>query len=127
MSKTLLPPLAVLLAMFAFALQNGRYMGAETDRWQTQLHKAEVFAWAEDWESAAETLQDSYRDWTSRQVYLHIVTEHDVVDDAESMYQRAMAFAAVQEDSEFRAELADLRTQLQLLAEMERFSLKNIL
>lgn len=39
----------------------------------------------------------------------------------------AMAFAATRELTEFRAELADLRDQLRLLAEMERFSVKNVL
>ena len=43
------------------------------------------------------------------------------------MYRRAMAFAAARESSELRAELADLRDQLRLLAEMERFSIKNVL
>ncbi|MBE6995875.1 MAG: DUF4363 family protein [Ruminococcaceae bacterium] len=127
MTRRILPPLVILILIFALALENGRYMGAETDRWQAQLHEAEAFSRAEDWTSAAETLEASYRDWSRRQVYLHIVTEHDALDDAEAMYRRAMAFASVQEDSEFRAELADLRTQLRLLAEMERVSLKNIL
>lgn len=49
------------------------------------------------------------------------------MDDAEAMYRRAMAFAATRELTEFRAELADLRDQLRLLAEMERFSVKNVL
>ena len=59
--------------------------------------------------------------------YLHIVTEHDAINDAEAMYRRALAFAATRESTEFRAELADLRDQLRLLAEMERFSIKNVL
>lgn len=56
-----------------------------------------------------EVLTDSYTDWSGKQTYLHIVTEHDAVDDAEAMYRRAMAFAATRELTEFRAELADLR------------------
>ena len=43
------------------------------------------------------------------------------------MYHRARAFVLTKEDSEFRAEAADLRTQLALLAEMEQFDLKNVL
>ena len=49
------------------------------------------------------------------------------MDDAEAMYRRCAAFAAAEEPSEFRAELADLDDQLRLLAEMERFSIKNVL
>ena len=49
------------------------------------------------------------------------------MDAAEAMYHRALAFAQSEEDSELRAELADLRDQLRLLAEMEEFSVKNVL
>ena len=76
---------------------------------------------------AVEVLTESYADWSGRQTYLHIVTEHDAINDAEAMYRRALAFAATRESTEFRAELADLRDQLRLLAEMERFNIKNIL
>ena len=49
------------------------------------------------------------------------------MDDAEAMYHRSLALAERGEDSELRAELADLRAQLRLLAEMEEFSLRNVL
>ena len=41
--------------------------------------------------------------------------------------RRCAAFAAAEEPSELRAEMADLDDQLRLLAEMERFSIKNVL
>lgn len=127
MKKGCLPPVAVLAAILAFALWNSRAMTADTDRWRAQLSQSDALAQAGDWSGAAAVLSDSYEDWSARQTYLHIVSEHDAVDDAEAMYQRAMAFAAAQEPSEFRAELSDLRDQLRLLAEMERFSIGNIL
>lgn len=125
--KPYLKPLAVLAAVLAFALWNGAAMTGHTDRWRAQLEQADALAQAEEWSRAVEVLADSYTDWSGKQTYLHIVTEHDAVDDAEAMYRRAMAFAATRESTEFRAELADLRDQLRLLAEMERFNIKNIL
>ena len=125
--KPYLKPLAVLAAVLAFALWNGAAMTGHTDRWRAQLEQADALAQAEEWSQAVEVLTDSYTDWSGKQTYLHIVTEHDAVDDAEAMYRRAMAFAATRELTEFRAELADLRDQLRLLAEMERFSVKNVL
>ena len=125
--KRCLPPLAVLAAILVLSLWNGRVMERRTSRWQAQLQQVRELAVAERWQAAEAALTDSYSDWSRSQTYLHIVTEHDAVDDAEAMYRRAMAFALEQESSEFRAELADLQDQLRLLAEMERFSLKNIL
>ena len=117
----------MLAAILAFALWNGAAMTAHTDRWRAQVEQADALAQAEDWNRAVEILADSYADWSGKQTYLHIVTEHDAVDDAEAMYRRALAFAATRELTEFRAELADLRDQLRLLAEMERLNVKNVL
>ena len=127
MKKNFLPPIAVLAAILAFSLWNSRAMTASTDRWRSQLQQANVLMQAENWPDTVAALTKSYEDWSQHQTWLHIVSEHDAVDDAEVMYRRAMAFAAARESSELRAELADLRDQLRLLAEMERFSIKNVL
>ena len=127
MKRPWLIPLAVLTAILAFCLWNSAAMTSHTNRWRAQVAQADKLARAEDFSGAAEALEASYRDWSRHQTYLHIVTEHDAVDDAEAMYRRAAAFAAAQEPSELRAALADLNDQLRLLAEMERFSIKNVL
>ena len=127
MKKDMLPPVGVLAVILAFALWNSAVITGHTQRWRDQLQQAEALALDESWQAAGDALAKSYEDWSERQVFLHIVSEHEAVDDAEAMYRRAMAFAAEQESSEFRAELADLQDQLRLLAEMERFSLKNVL
>lgn len=125
--RGILPPLALLAGLLAFALWNGGQITADTARWRAQLQQADTLAQSEDWDGAHSTLLKSYEDWSRRQTYLHIVSQHSAVDEAEAIYRRCQAFAAVQELSEFRAELAGLREQLRLLAEMERFSVRNIL
>ena len=127
MKKAFLPPIAVLAAILAFSLWNSRAMTASTDRWRSQLQQADALMQAENWPDTVAALTKSYKDWSKHQTWLHIVSEHDAVDDAEVMYRRATAFAAAREPSELRAELADLQDQLRLLAEMERFSIKNVL
>ena len=125
--KSYLPPLALLAAILAFSLWNSGTMTAETTRWRDQLQQIDAQAQTENWTETVDGLTASYQDWSTRQTYLHIVSQHDAVDDAEAMYRRAMAFAATREITEFRAEVSDLRDQLRLLAEMERFSVKNVL
>ena len=127
MKRMLLPPIFVLAALLAFSLWNIRHMEEETDRWREQLQAADRLALSGEWAEALDALWESYDDWSHSQTYLHIVSHHDAVDDAEAMYRRAAAFAAAQEASELQAELADLDDQLRLLAEMERFSIKNVL
>lgn len=127
MKRLLLPPIAVLCALLALSLWNSSHMERQTRRWRAQLQETDRLAQSECWAEALDSLWESYDDWTLRQTYLHIVSHHDAVDDAEAMYRRAMAFAAAREPSEFRAEVSDLRDQLRLLAEMERFSVRNVL
>lgn len=127
MKKALLPPLAVLAAILAFALWNGAFVANRTAGWQAQLQQAAALADSDNWSAAEAALTASHDGWTRCQTYLHIVLEHDAVDDAEAMYHRALAFAAARESSEFQAEIADLLDQLRLLAEMEEFSIQNVL
>lgn len=127
MKKGLLIPAALLAAILAFCLWNGAAMASRTALWREQLEEADSLARAGDWDGAAAAIREGYAAWSARQTYLHIVTSHDAVDGAEAMYRRALAFAESREDSELRAELAELRERLRLLAEMEEFSVKNVL
>lgn len=127
MKNSYLPPLIALAAIMTFSVWNVYHMDAQTQRWQAQLRQADQLVQTEDWPGIERALSASYDDWNSHQTYLHIVTQHDVVDDAEAMYRRAQAFAAAREASELRAELSDLIDQLRLLSEMERCSIRNVL
>lgn len=124
--KLWFPPAVILAGILLFSLWDADQMQNDTDRWCTQLQLADQLAVAEDWNGALETLEDSYLDWQSRWLYLHIVSSRDVADNAESMYLRAMAFAKTEEITEFRAELSDLQNQLRVLRDMESFKLHMI-
>lgn len=125
--KSLLPPILLLAAILGFSLWNCSAVTRQTEQCILPLEQAGRLAAEEGWSGAAGALRDSYDRWNSRQTFLHIVEEHDAVDGAEAMYRRAAAFAQTRETSEFLAEVADLCNQLRLLAEMEQFSVRNIL
>lgn len=125
--KSFLAPVGLLVGLLLASTLNCRAMVSYTDQWRAQLELADTLAAEENWSGARNTLSGSYASWSEHQTYLHIVAEHEAVDGAESMYRRAAAFAQSEESSEFQAEIADLRDHLRLLAEMERFSIKNIL
>lgn len=127
MKKDYLVPITILAVIFGFALWNGITIQKNTARWSSQLQQAVQMISTENWDSINCTLQNSYNDWQNRQTYLHIVLEHDAINDADAMYRRALAFTKAREPKELRAELANLQDQLTLLTEMEQLSLKNIL
>ena len=127
MKKDYLIPLLILGALFGFSLWNSAEIKTDTARWSNQLKQAVQFIPSENWDAIERTLQNSYDDWQTGQTYLHIVLEHDAIDDADAMFRRAFAFAETHDTQELQAELANLIDQLNLLAETERLSLKNIL
>ncbi len=125
--KAYLLSVLTLLAVLSLALWNSASMAGRTQRWQGQLDQVEALATDGAWEEAYQALEESYGDWSSSQAYLHIVSHHDVLDEAEAMYRRAAVFICLQEESSLLGELLDLRHQLRLLSEMEQLSIKNVL
>lgn len=125
--KAYLLSVLTLLAVLSLALWNSASMAGRTQRWQGQLDQVEALATDGAWEDAYQALEESYGDWSSSQAYLHIVSHHDVLDEAEAMYRRAAVFICLQEESSLLGELSDLRHQLLLLSEMEQLSIKNVL
>ncbi len=123
----LLPSLLILAVLLLFCLWTGRRVGTDTERWRTPLIQSSEAALLGDWDAAGDLLAASYDDWRSRQFFLHVTVQHEVVEDAEAMYRRARAFLDGQETEEYRAELADLIHQLLALAEQEALSWENVL
>ena len=125
--KKLALPASALLLLFLLSAVNGIVLSRRVEHWQHQRSQAEYWADQSQWDQTIAALEESYQDWQHAQGYLHVVLDHTAVDDAEAMYHRARAFALTEEPSEFRAETAHLRAQLALLADMEQFSIQNIL
>lgn len=53
--------------------------------------------------------------------------EHDALDEAEALFATAFAACDEQDGPDFHAAMAQLNTQLHLLAETQAISVKNIL
>lgn len=116
MKKALLVPIAILTAILVLSLWNGAAMESRTSRWRDQIHRAGVMADAGDWLEAETALAKSYTDWSTCQTYLHIVMEHDAVDDAEAMYRRQWPLPLRKNPANSEPEIADLSAQLRLLS-----------
>ena len=123
----LLPPILLLAGLLTFCLWTGQRVGADAERWRAPLAQSSEAALLGDWDAAEDLLSASYEDWQSRQLFLHIVVQHEVVEDSEAMYRRAKAFLDGRETEEYRAELADLIHQLLALQEQEELSWGNVL
>ena len=125
--KPLVISLAALGISLAFSLWAGRYVEGRTEDWSDQLSLADVSAQQERWDDAQAQLRQAYADWGRSQTFFHTIMEHDELDEAESLF--AAAFAACDEEDapDFHAAMAQLDSQLRLLAETQAVSIKNVL
>ena len=125
--KPLILSLGALGTILAFSLWAGSYVSARTGAWASQLSAADDSAQQERWEEAQAQLCDAYASWGRSQTFFHTIMEHAELDEAESLFATAFAACDQEDAPDFHAAMAQLASQLRLLAETQAVSIKNIL
>ena len=120
-------PAALLALILGFSLWTGRYVELRTGHWTALLEQTDEAARREDWPAARDRLDRTYQDWQSSQPFLHTILEHDELDEAETLFRGAIAVCEERDDADFHLLLAQLASQLRLLAETQSISIQNIL
>lgn len=120
-------PAALLLALLAAVLINAAVSHAYVARWCDTLEEAQSAAQTEDWDGARDRLAAVKARWDEAADYFHIILQHDALNEAESLLLRAESYALAQDKAELLACIAELASQLRLLAEMQQLTLPNIL
>ena len=125
--KSFAIPTAVLAALLALCLWNGRWLTAQCEEWTAQLQVIDALAQHDQWDTAQAQLEQLYGRWQQVQTWLYITVEHDIPGEAEGLFRRALVLAEEEDSVEFRAVLADLTAALQVLSEMQQLRLENVL
>lgn len=120
-------PFFVLLLLLIFTLCNSAAVSRRCQDWTMQIRTIDRKADMQRWDEASKDLDTLYESWSECQTWFHTVIEHKEIDTAEALLQRCIVLCEEEDNVEFRATLADLRSQFSLLDEMERISIKNIL
>lgn len=118
---------AILLAILAGTLAHSAYLTTFTRELTVLLEEAEANAEREDWDSAARLTQNAYDRWHAKDLYLHVALRHDETDVIYTGLREVTEFIQCQESGEYSAANARLIANLELMAEAEQLSLKNIL
>ena len=120
-------PAALLAVILAFSLWTERYVQRNTDAWTAQLAEAGQAARGEDWTRAAEGLDSAYAGWNRSQDFFHVIMDHAELDEVEELFAGALAVCQERDEPDFHTLLSQLSAGLEMLAETQRFSLRNIL
>ncbi|MBQ6986247.1 MAG: DUF4363 family protein [Oscillibacter sp.] len=119
-------PVGVLAALLLCSICNARFLSGRSRELLAQLDRAEQYAYAQEWEQAADTVESGYRDWRAQRTYLHVVSRHDASNGADTLYRHCILYARAGDALNFLADLQTLREQIQTLSDMEQFSFGNI-
>lgn len=125
--KPLYLPLLALAVVLAFSLRAGNYVEQRTLVWREMLSAADDTAQLEQWDEARQQLEQAYANWDSSQTFFHTIMEHNELDEAESLFATVFAACDARDAPDFHAAVAQLDSQLRLLAETQAVSVKNIL
>ena len=125
--KALYIPLALLALIVLSSLTTSSYLQQRTEEWIALLEQCDDFLSEEQWERTQDCLLTAHANWEEHATVLHMILEHQDLDEAEQLFAGAFAACQEQDIEEFRIFLRQLTTQLQLLAETQVANLQNIL
>ena len=115
-------PIFILLVTFLLSLYGGSSIRHYAQAWQAQLSLAESAVG-----QAQDILAGLNDQWQEKQNRLHMLAEHQELDEVETLLRRCSAFAALEDDAELPADMAELSARLAVLGENQGLSLRNIL
>lgn len=119
--------LTILAVVFALALVNGWYLDRLTEEMAHTLEQAQTLAEEGDWAGGRQLTQDALDQWESAANYLYIVVRHSDSDEVSAGFREVGQLLEWQEEAEYTSANARLIEELRLLADMEQFSLRNLL
>ncbi len=119
---------AILAVLCAATILNVTHITRLADQISGDLTQAQQSARSGDWDRAAQLTAQAEQDFQSQAFYLHITLRHSDIDAVEIAFQEVKELIAHRERlGEYAAANARLIAQLELLAESEDLTLRNIL
>ena len=118
---------AFLAAVFAATLVNSHYLKTFSTELTSLLTQAESLAGRGEWSEAESLTQQALASWEEHDLYLYTMLRHSDTDQVHTGFQEVLEFIRCEEGGEYSAANARLVSQIELLYEMEEFSLKNLL
>ena len=125
--KALYIPTALLAAILAFSLGAEGFIQGRSREWVELLDAADTMAQDENWAGAGARLRQVREGWDRTDAFFHTVLDHRELDEARSLLAGTTAACREQDNEDFHILLAQLKVHLQLMAETQAVSVKNIL
>ena len=119
--------IGLLLIILTGTLAHSFYIASFTHDLSLLLEAAEAEAEQGAWDKAEELTEIARDKWEQRTTYLHITLRHTETDEVYTGFREVAEFIQCQEAGEYSAANARLIASLELMAEAEQLTLKNVL
>lgn len=119
--------IGLLAGMVVLSLWHVSALGRLTADLGGRLEQAEALAERGDWDRAVQMTQEASKEWDGRAFYLHVTLDHKTADDIAVGFAETLRFLEWKEAGAYSAANARLMEQLELLGEVERPNLENLL
>lgn len=119
--------IGLLAGMVVLSLWHVSALRGLTTNLGEQLGQAEELAEKGDWDKALKITKSASEQWNGRAFYLHVTLDHKTADDIAVGFAETLEFLEWQEPGAYSAANARLMEQLELLGEVERPNLENLL
>ena len=127
MWKQILPSGLILGGLLALSLYSSRSIHILTDECMSQLTHAQQLAEDGNWEQAKILTTQTNRTWQSHDLPLYAILHHNEADEVLLSFCAVEEYLKLEEMDEYAAANAALIKQLELLAEVQKPSLTNVL
>lgn len=117
----------VLVAILSGSLYSSWWMDDMTGSLIVTLEEAQDLTERDDWASAIQKTKQVRDEWDGHSFALHALMRHTETDEIWVTIHEVLERLEQQDDDLYSASNAQLITQLELLAEIERPSLENVL
>ena len=91
-----------------------------------EVAQAEICAARKDWAQAAELVANARREWEENRTFVAALADHQPLEDIECLFSMLEAYAADQEETEFRASCQDLNRRILAVKEAHEFNLGSV-
>lgn len=125
--KRLWIAVSILSVIFAATLFNSWYLGSLIEEYTLRLSTAQDMTSQNAWSSATQLTEQVIQDWQTHDFYFHVMLPHKDIDEIHLTFCEVQEYLHLEETDQYTAANAKLVAQLELLAEMDQLTVKNIL
>lgn len=125
--KRLITALVLLALVIAACIGTYAYISHTMSELEHSVAAAQAQVQTNNMRAAHQIMTENYAAWRARHSMLSTLVRHDEIDETERLYQRTLQALENDDRNEAMMQLAELRTLLRHLPEMEKPHYSNLL